>query len=239
MPSSASPVSARKAERPATTVFDRVACVVDRPRSSLAITRAAARVKAPEGRLATVFVQDTPHPIGHGLDAVLAELEGRDATLAVVGLHERSRAVGIAVGSVATHVLHETPCSVLVVPEGDLAGSWPASITVALDGSVESAAAAAAAWELSSRLGAPVRAIAATGRPGHADLDLVRRIAPAFEEHAARPVTALIEASEGTDLVVVGNRGLRGLRALGSVSERVAHEAHCPVLVVRAKGVER
>jgi nucleotide-binding universal stress UspA family protein len=27
---------------------------------------------------------------------------------------------------------------------------------------------------------------------------------------------------------------MRGIRALGSVSERVAHEAHCPVLVVRA-----
>jgi nucleotide-binding universal stress UspA family protein len=35
------------------------------------------------------------------------------------------------------------------------------------------------------------------------------------------------------DLLVVGSRGLQGLRSLGSVSERVAHEARCSVLVVR------
>jgi nucleotide-binding universal stress UspA family protein len=80
-----------------------------------------------------------------------------------------------------------------------------------------------------------VRAIAATGRPRHADLELVRRIEPDFEQHAASPVVALVEASEAADIVVVGSRGLRGIRALGSVSERVAHEAHCPVLVVRPR----
>jgi nucleotide-binding universal stress UspA family protein len=38
---------------------------------------------------------------------------------------------------------------------------------------------------------------------------------------------------ESADLVVVGSRGLRGLKALGSVSERVAHQARSSVLVVR------
>ena len=41
-------------------------------------------------------------------------------------------------------------------------------------------------------------------------------------------------ASETADLIVVGSRGLRGLRALGSLSERIAHEARCSVLVVRS-----
>jgi nucleotide-binding universal stress UspA family protein len=31
----------------------------------------------------------------------------------------------------------------------------------------------------------------------------------------------------------VGSRGLHGVRALGSVSERVAHDARCSVLVIR------
>jgi nucleotide-binding universal stress UspA family protein len=51
-------------------------------------------------------------------------------------------------------------------------------------------------------------------------------------EDERNPVDALADA--GADLIVVGSRGLHGVRALGSVSERVAHWARCSVLVVRA-----
>ena len=47
------------------------------------------------------------------------------------------------------------------------------------------------------------------------------------------PSGRLVGASGIVDLVVVGSRGLHGLKALGSVSERVAHQAKCSVLVVR------
>jgi nucleotide-binding universal stress UspA family protein len=43
-------------------------------------------------------------------------------------------------------------------------------------------------------------------------------------------------ANERVTLVAVGSRGLTGVRALGSVSERVAHQAPCSVLVARASG---
>jgi nucleotide-binding universal stress UspA family protein len=43
----------------------------------------------------------------------------------------------------------------------------------------------------------------------------------------------LIARSKDSDLIVVGSRGLHRIRALGSVSERVAHEAHRSVLVGR------
>jgi nucleotide-binding universal stress UspA family protein len=46
-------------------------------------------------------------------------------------------------------------------------------------------------------------------------------------------VSRLVEAAMDADLLVVGSRGLHGIKALGSVSERVAHEAKCSVLVVR------
>jgi nucleotide-binding universal stress UspA family protein len=36
------------------------------------------------------------------------------------------------------------------------------------------------------------------------------------------------------DILVVGSRGLHGLKSLGSISERVAHQAACSVLVVHA-----
>jgi nucleotide-binding universal stress UspA family protein len=47
------------------------------------------------------------------------------------------------------------------------------------------------------------------------------------------PLEALLAAARDADLVIVGSRGLRGLRALGSVSERLGHRAPCSVLVVK------
>jgi nucleotide-binding universal stress UspA family protein len=47
-------------------------------------------------------------------------------------------------------------------------------------------------------------------------------------------ITALAEEI-GAGLIVVGSRGLGGIRRtmLGSVSDSVVRHAHCPVLVVR------
>ena len=56
---------------------------------------------------------------------------------------------------------------------------------------------------------------------------------PGVKAVEAGPVRALVEASSCADLLVVGSRGLHGPRALGSVSERVAHKATCSVLVTR------
>jgi len=46
---------------------------------------------------------------------------------------------------------------------------------------------------------------------------------------------ALIAASEGAEMLVVGSRGLSGLKAmtLGSVSSECAHRALCPVVIIR------
>jgi nucleotide-binding universal stress UspA family protein len=48
------------------------------------------------------------------------------------------------------------------------------------------------------------------------------------------PAKALIEASEDSELVVVGNRGGGGFPrlSLGAVASQVVHHAHCPVVVV-------
>jgi nucleotide-binding universal stress UspA family protein len=54
------------------------------------------------------------------------------------------------------------------------------------------------------------------------------------EDSPDAPVRALVAAAADADLVIVGSRGLHGVRSLGSVSERVAHEASCSVLVARA-----
>ena len=66
-------------------------------------------------------------------------------------------------------------------------------------------------------------------RPGHHPV-VVRAFlgAPELEEQPGRAVDVLATASESADIVVVGSRGLHGLKALGSVSERVAHQARSP-----------
>ena len=51
------------------------------------------------------------------------------------------------------------------------------------------------------------------------------------------PAEEIVDAAKHVeaDLIVMGSRGLSGVRSvlLGSVSDRVLHLAHCPVLVVR------
>lgn len=51
----------------------------------------------------------------------------------------------------------------------------------------------------------------------------------------SHPAPALVEASQGADLVVVGSRGHREFAGmlLGSVSQHCVTNAHCPVVVVR------
>lgn len=55
-----------------------------------------------------------------------------------------------------------------------------------------------------------------------------------FQEES--PVDALLGASGGTDLLVLGSRGLGGFKGLllGSVSTQVAQHARCNVTIVRA-----
>jgi nucleotide-binding universal stress UspA family protein len=57
----------------------------------------------------------------------------------------------------------------------------------------------------------------------------------AIVEGAAAP--ALIDAAEGSDLLVVGSRGRGGFSGLllGSVSQQCSHHARCPVVIVRAR----
>jgi nucleotide-binding universal stress UspA family protein len=102
-----------------------------------------------------------------------------------------------------------------------------------VDGSAESAAAFAVASALATRAGAQLWPVVAHAG-GEVDEAAVDAIVGGYrEELQDEAVPALLAAAADADLLVVGSRGLRGLRALGSVSEQVAHRARCSVLVVR------
>jgi nucleotide-binding universal stress UspA family protein len=201
----------------APALYDEIATEAER-----ALTEAAQQCEPASSRLVE----------GEPVRALREEIDRVGATLVALGSHGHGRAAGIVLGGTASKMLHEAPCSVLVArAPGDAAG-FPSSIVVGVDGSQVSSEAYGVARELGDRLGVPVRALAASG--GKAlDLEALRRI-DGLEWDEGKPVKALIAASQTADLLGVGSRGLHGLSALGSVSERVAHEASSSVLVVRS-----
>jgi nucleotide-binding universal stress UspA family protein len=176
---------------------------------------------------------------GERLHVLRRVCEEANATLLVLGGRHSSRFLGIMLGDTATELLHDGTCSVLVA-RPQWGKEWqPRTVVVGLDGSASALAALEAADDIAARLGAAVEGVSATGgeaiRPEGGWADRV----DSWDE--AHPVDALMERSARADLVIVGSRGLHGLRALGSVSERVAHHARCSVLVVHegtsARGV--
>jgi len=179
----------------------------------------------------TSVVQGPPAPM------MAIEAKRHDATLVAIGTHGHGRLPGILLGSVATQLLHNSPCPVLIARPQAAPTGFPRSIIAATDGSAEAGRAVALGETLAARLGSKLEAVVVTDDgerdagpvalelrgPGGRHIPLRRLRGP-----AARVLSDL-----RPDLLVIGSRGLRGLRSLGSVSERVAHESKASVLVVR------
>lgn len=168
---------------------------------------------------------------GVAWEALLDEVEEGDRSLVAVGSHGQSRVHGIVLGSTTTELVHKALCPVLVVRPAS--NDFPRRIVVGVDGSNESAQAYAIAEHLVARFEAELWPVVASGGDGF-DKGRVREIVGRYEELPDHPVRALVAAAADADMVVVGSRGLHGLKSLGSVSERVAHSARCSTLVVRS-----
>lgn len=151
---------------------------------------------------------------GEALRVLRAARDGAQATLLALGGRRSSRFLGIMLGDTSTELLHDASCSILIArPAAD--GAWrPRRVIAATDGSPPAVLALAAADDIGVRLGVDVEVVS----------------------DAQHPARDLVERSREADLLVLGSRGLHGLRAIGSVSERVAHHAACSVLVVYGAG---
>ena len=152
-------------------------------------------------------------------------------TLIAIGSSGIGRLLGIVEGDVATELVHRAPCSVLVAaPRTRRFPAPPRRRRRRLDRVSSRVRCRPLPGE---RFGAELHALVAWGGKG-VNEQLVAVITDGeHEDRGDPPVQALADAAKSADLVVVGSRGLHGVRALGSVSERVAHSASCSTLIVR------
>ena len=188
----------------------------------------AARAESPDGAAIEAATLS-----GDPVSLLLSRARERGATLVGLGSHGTRRPAGVFIGSIATTLLHELGCSVLIARARASARPFPASIVAGVDTSVSSWRGAEIARALGERFDAPVRLFLASGGRDDREIERLRAEHPELVVVGDYAVGTLVAASRGADLLVVGSRGVSGLRALGSVSERVAHRAHCSVLVVR------
>jgi nucleotide-binding universal stress UspA family protein len=130
-------------------------------------------------------------------------------------------------------------------------------VVVGVDGSEESKKALRWAARYAEQFAAPLRPLLAWQEPTsygwpayYDDVDFAEQARVKLQEvvdevlgdsrvdltiQHAHAAAALIEASHGAELLVVGQRGHGEFhdRLLGSVSQHCVHHAHCPVVVVR------
>lgn len=175
---------------------------------------------------------------GKPVDVLRRERDELEATLVALGGRRSSRFLGVLLGDTGTELLHDGACSLLLACPA-AGGTWqPRRVVVGLDDSSCARDALAAADDVAARLGGSVEVLSATGgrEPVEREAAWAERV-QTWDD--GDPVRALVRRSRSADLVVVGSRGVRGFRAVGSVSERVAHQAHCTSLVVGAPAQRR
>jgi 3-phenylpropionate/trans-cinnamate dioxygenase ferredoxin reductase subunit len=183
----------------------------------------------------------------------ILEVAGRrDVDLIVVGNKGMGQARRFRLGSVPDRIAHLAPCDLLIVdttkyPERTRERSMYRRILAGTDGSPTATEAARKAFELAMLVKADVTLAyvgdpivgaitleqAAAGKPEGVNVD------PWVTQGDPAEKICEIAGSGEVDLVVVGNKGMAGARRffLGSVPNKVAHDAPTDVLIV--KTVER
>jgi nucleotide-binding universal stress UspA family protein len=203
--------------------------------------------------------------MGRAADEVVELAEEIEAGLIVMGGRGRGGLRRALMGSVSDAVVRHAHCPVIVVRGKPVV--FPAKILLAADGSREAELAASTTADLAKSTASELHVVTvALGYPYVYDYYDVRHPAEVERELQEarkildRQVDRLLEAGGtvaqahlgrgvpdeeivvmteelGADLVVLGSKGLGGLRRAltGSVSDSVVRHAHCPVLVVRER----
>ena len=176
-----------------------------------------------------------------------------NAELIVVGDVGMGAERRLRLGGVPDRISHSASCSVLIVrtdndareaTDGERSAVRYRSVLIATDGSPTADHAAHLGAALGSALGASITL-------AHVGDELMGRIVlkdtaerleePDLPQQIASgdpgKVIARLAEETGSDLVVVGNKGIAGARrVLGSVPNAVSHNAGCDVLIVHTVG---
>jgi universal stress protein E len=180
--------------------------------------------------------------------AIVAAAEKIDPDLIIVGRCGKTALARLLMGNVTARVIGLSPVNVLVVPRG--AALAFQRLLVASDGSSYSQVA----WKLALSMAkqAESQLIAVSVAPEEGDIIQAKAIIHQMLTEANRARMPLkgvnpqgVAPDEGivhqaikneVDLIIMGSRGLTGLKKLlmGSVTERVISRSPCPILVVKA-----
>lgn len=178
----------------------------------------------------------------YAIDVLLPESNEHDLT--VLGTHGKSRATGIMFGSTANEAAHGTERPLLICRDAPGPTPFPRSILFASDGTKGSWEPARTVAELAAAFGATVEMIHVEDgdhegcdevlEDQRAEIEKAAGATPNLVRPEGHATKEIVEAAreKGISLIVAGRRGLRGLKALGSVSERVVSGAECSVLLV-------
>jgi nucleotide-binding universal stress UspA family protein len=153
------------------------------------------------------------------------------------------RWAGLWIGGVALHAVHHLPSSLLIAREAPLAAGD--HIVLALDGSDDAPGLIEIAARAARRLDRGIAAVHAVGVESRSERHHLEAQRERLAEALGAPPEMVVEAEHPADLIltvasrressliIMGSRRVGGVRALGSVSERVTHRARCSVLVIR------
>jgi nucleotide-binding universal stress UspA family protein/nitrite reductase/ring-hydroxylating ferredoxin subunit len=246
--------TARVAERAATTVAAAASgqLLILSAHATEADERAAGKVvdQAAEEAARRGVMAERLTAEGQPAPLIVEMADRLDADLIVVGDVGMGGPKRFRLGGVADHVSHNMPCDLLIVrtsraEPGDVPASYE-NVLIATDGSSTADHAAREGTDFAVTMGAGVTLVHVgdellgrvvlkdtAERLGDADL-------PTRAVSGGDPGDAIVELAEreGHDLVVIGNKGMSGaLRfAMGTVPNKVSHNAPCDVLIVNTAG---